>query len=82
MVVTTNSHCKNVITSGTIFYSWDYDNHTVKSSIIILYYIYLVDMFIKKQLSPQGKIKYSKKHYIFFYTEKTIWCFLLYFIFL
>ena len=23
MVVTTNSHCKSVIISGTIFYSWD-----------------------------------------------------------
>ena len=38
VVVTTNSHCKSVIISGTIFYSWDYYNHIVKSTIIILYY--------------------------------------------
>ena len=47
MVVTTNSHCKSVTISGTIFYSWDYYNHIVKSTIIILYYIFLVDIAIK-----------------------------------
>ena len=47
MVVTTNSHCKNVIISGTIFYSRDYYNHIVKSTIIILYYIFLFDIAIK-----------------------------------
>ena len=29
MVVTTNFHCKSVIISGTIFYSWNYYNHIV-----------------------------------------------------
>ena len=38
MVVTRNSHCKSVIISGTIFYSWDYYNYIVKSTIISLYY--------------------------------------------
>ena len=47
VVVTTNSHCKSVIISGTIFYSWDYCNHIVKSTIIIVYYIFLVDIAIK-----------------------------------
>ena len=47
MVVTTNSHCKSVIISGTIFYIWDYYNHIVKSTIIILYYIFLGDIAIK-----------------------------------
>ena len=47
MVVTTNSHCKSVTISGTIFYSWDYYNHIVKSTIIILYYIFVVDIAIK-----------------------------------
>ena len=41
MVVATNSHVKIVIISGTIFY-----NHTVKSTIIKLYYIFLVDIAI------------------------------------
>ena len=48
MVVTTNSHCKSVTMSGTIFYSSEYDNHIVKSTIVILYYIFLVDIAIKK----------------------------------
>ena len=47
MVVTTNSYCKSVIISGTILYSWDYYNHIVKSTIIILYYIFLVYIAIK-----------------------------------
>ena len=47
MVVTTDSHCKSVIISGTIFYSWDYYNYIVESTIIILYYIFLVDIAIK-----------------------------------
>ena len=47
MVVTTNSYCKSVIISGTIFYIWDYYNHIVKSTKIILYYIFLVDIAIK-----------------------------------
>ena len=46
MVVTTNSHCKSVIISGTIFYSWDYYNYIVKSTIT-LYYIFLVDIGVK-----------------------------------
>ena len=64
MVFTTNSHCKSVIISGTIFYSWDYYNHIVKSTITILYYIFLVDI-AQKKIFPL--IKYSKKYYIFFY---------------
>ena len=47
MVVTTNYHCKSFIISGTIFYSWNYYNHIVKSTILILYYIFLVDIAIK-----------------------------------
>ena len=47
MVAITNSHCECVIISGTIFYSWDYYNNIVKSTIIILYYIFLVDIAIK-----------------------------------
>ena len=47
MVVATNSHCKSVIINGTRFYNWDYYNHIVKSTIIILYYIFLVDIAIK-----------------------------------
>ena len=47
MVVTTNSHCESVIRSGNVFYSWDYYNHIVKSTIIIFYYIFLVDIAIK-----------------------------------
>ena len=47
MVVTTNSHRKSVVISGTIFYSWNHYNHIVKSTIIILYYILLVDIAIK-----------------------------------
>ena len=47
MVVTTNFHCESVIISGTIFDSWDYYNHIVKSTIIILSYIFLVDIAIK-----------------------------------
>ena len=66
MVVTTNSHCKSDIINGTIFYSRDYYNHIVKSTITILYYIFLVDMAIK-YFFPQGNIKYSKKYYIFLY---------------
>ena len=50
MVVTTNSHCKSVIMSGTIFYSWDYYNHIVKFTIIILDYIFLVDIAIKNAI--------------------------------
>ena len=46
-VVNTNSHCKSVIIIGTIFYSWDYYNHIVKSTIIILNYIFLVDISIE-----------------------------------
>ena len=53
MVVTTESHCKIVIISGIIFYRWDYYNHIVKSTIIILYYIFLADIDIKN-------IKYKK----------------------
>ena len=48
MVVTKNSHRKSVIISGTIFYSSDYYNHIVESTIIILYYIFLVDKAMKK----------------------------------
>ena len=51
MVVTTNSHCKSVKISGTIFDSWDYYNHIVESTIIILYYILLVDITIKNIFS-------------------------------
>ena len=47
VVVTNDSHCKSVIISGTIFYSWDYYNHIVKTTIIILYYIFVVDIAIK-----------------------------------
>ena len=47
MVVSTSSRYKSVIISVTIFYSWDYYNHIVKSTIIILYYIFLVDIAIK-----------------------------------
>ena len=47
MAVTTNSHCKSVIISGTIFYSWDYYNHILKSTIIILYNIFLADIAIR-----------------------------------
>ena len=47
MVVTPNSHCKSVIKSGTIFYSWEYYDHIIKYTIIILYYIFLVDIAIK-----------------------------------
>ena len=67
MVVTTNSHCKSVIIIGTIFSSWDYYNHIVKSTIIILYYIFLIDIAIKISC-PLRKIniKYSKQHHIFF----------------
>ena len=32
---------------GPIFYSWDYYSHVVKSTIIVLYYIVLVDIYIK-----------------------------------
>ena len=53
MVVTTNSHCKSVI-SGTIFYSWDYYNDIVKSTSIILYCIFLVDIAIKKSCLLKG----------------------------
>ena len=60
MVVTTNSHCKSVIISGTIFHSWEYCNHIIKYTIIILYYMFLIDIAIIN-------IKYSKKYYIFFY---------------
>ena len=49
MVVTTNYHCRIFIISGTIFYSWDYHNHIVKSTITILYYIFLVDIGIKNR---------------------------------
>ena len=42
-------------------------NHIVKSTIIILYYIFLVDISIKNIFFPQRNIKYSKKNYIFFY---------------
>ena len=55
MVVTTNSHCKSFIISGTIFYSWDYYNHIVKSTIIVLYYIFLVYIAIKN-IFPLRKI--------------------------
>ena len=40
IVVITNSHCKSVIINGTIFYRWDRYN-IVKSTIIILYYIFV-----------------------------------------
>ena len=50
MVDTTSSHCKSVIISGIIFYSWDYSNHIVKSTIYFFYYI---------SYSPEGKIKNS-----------------------
>ena len=56
MVVTTNSHCKSVIISGTIFYSQDYYNHIVKSTRVILYCIFLVDIAIKN-IFPSGKYK-------------------------
>ena len=46
-VIFSNSHRKSVIISVTIFYIWDYYNHIVKSTIIILYYIFLVDVAIK-----------------------------------
>ena len=55
MLVITNSHGKSVIISETIFYSWDYYNHIVKSTIIILYYIFLVD--IASIFFPSGKYK-------------------------
>ena len=46
MVVTTNSHCKSVVISGTIFYRSDrYD--ILNSIIIILYYDFLVDIAMK-----------------------------------
>ena len=48
LVVSTNSHGKSVIISGTIFYNWDYYNHIVKSTIMILYYIFLADIAMKK----------------------------------
>ena len=51
IVVTTNSHCKSVIISGTVFYSSDYHNHVVKSIIIILNYFFLVDIAIKNSCS-------------------------------
>ena len=57
---------KSVIISGTIFCSWDYYSHTVKSITIILYYISGWNRY-KKKLSPQGNIKYSEKHHIFYY---------------
>ena len=47
MVVIRNWHCKSVIIGATIFYSWDFYNHMVKSTIIILYYIFLVDIAMK-----------------------------------
>ena len=47
MVVTTKSHCKSVVISGTLLYSWNYYNQKVKSAIIIFYYIFLVDIAIK-----------------------------------
>ena len=52
MVVTTNSHCKSVIISGTLFYSWDYYNHTVKSAIIILYYIFITPPWFRPVFVP------------------------------
>ena len=51
IVVITNSHCKSFIISGTIFYSWDYYNHIVESTIIILYYIFLVGIAVKNIFS-------------------------------
>ena len=47
MVVTTNSHCKSVVIRGTKFYIWDYNNDTVESTIIILFYNFLIDIAIK-----------------------------------
>ena len=52
---------KSVIISATIFYSGDYYNHIVKSTIIILYLLYFSGQYShKKYFSPQGNIKYSK----------------------
>ena len=55
MVVTTNSHCRRVITSGTIFPSWQYYNHVVECTIIISYYILLVDIAINNIFSLREK---------------------------
>ena len=54
VVITTNFHCKDVIISGTLFYSWDYYNHIVKSTIMMLYYIFLVDIAIKNSCPLRG----------------------------
>ena len=91
MVVTINSHCKSPIVSGTIFYSWDYYNHIVESTIIILYYIFLVFLAIIN-IFPLREIQNIVKNTIYFfikventiyflYTEKYIWYFLLYLLF-
>ena len=57
MVVTTSSDCKSVIITGPIFYSWDYYIlYVVKSTIIILYYIFLVAIAIIKVVAS-GKYK-------------------------
>ena len=64
MVVTTNSHCKSVIKVEPYF-SWDYYNHIVKSTIIILYYIFLVDIAIKN-IFPLRQILNIVKNTIYF----------------
>ena len=53
VVVITNSDCKSVTISGTIFYRWDYYNYIIKSTII-LYYIFLVDLTIKNSCPFRG----------------------------
>ena len=90
MVVTTNSHCKSFIVSRTIFYSWDYYNYIVKSiiisTIIYLYYIFLVDVAIKNSCRLRELLNIETNTIYFSAivkntTEKKIWYFLLYFIF-
>ena len=76
MVVTTNFHCKSVIIGGTIFYIRDYYNHIVESTIIILYYIFLVDIAIQNifhvpevlnvQVNESKKIYFFRRIFFFF----------------
>ena len=70
MVVTTNSYCKSVITNETIFHSLNYYNIIVKSTIIILNYIFLVDIAIQN-ICPLRKIKSIVKNTIYFTIEYT-----------